>query len=209
MVEVYYYIPVADTEDVNDCGLKLSKWHEKQVLINGEQKMCISALLNPKDDIKKYKSDKFKCIKLQMEPRFCFVADKSLYEVGLKSNEVMELYTASIKPVEQYIFGSYRLPECLVTTTVMSDNIGILNKGLDSPVLFNNSEELYINNMVEYYKETHEDFNDTLLYFFYSQLATVGKFDRIEAKEKGLAVFIDKESSSSVTIKIPDIAKYI
>jgi len=55
-----------------------------------------------------------------------------------------------------------------------------LNKGLDSPVLFDNSEELYINNAIENLKEDYPDINDIMLYFFYRDLEKKGKLKRIE-----------------------------
>jgi hypothetical protein len=64
MVEVYYYIPVEEAENAVECGLKLSRWFEKEVMLNGESKKCISTLLNPRDDLNKFKSAEMNCIKL-------------------------------------------------------------------------------------------------------------------------------------------------
>ena len=33
MVEVYYYVPIEELENAVECGLKLSKWYDKEVLI--------------------------------------------------------------------------------------------------------------------------------------------------------------------------------
>ncbi|MCX7920789.1 MAG: hypothetical protein N3B21_02010 [Clostridia bacterium] len=208
MVEVYYYIPVNEVDNAVECGLKLSKWAEKEVTIDGESRKCISALLNPKDDMEKYKSADYKCVKLELPHKYCFMADRHLYEVGKKSPTVMDMYTGSIIPIENYIFGSYRLPECLVITTVIAGQISILGKRLDSPVLFNNSEELYINNIIESYKEEHDDFNDCLLYNFYCKLAEIGKADKIEDTDNKIAVFIDRARRRAFTIKTPNIYDY-
>ena len=35
---------------------------------------------------------------------------------------------------------------------IIGDQVSILNKRLDSPILYDNSEELYVNNIVEDYK---------------------------------------------------------
>ncbi len=83
MVEVYYYLPSREVEEVVECGLKLSKWHDKEVVINGDSKKCISALLNPRDDIGKYRSADFKCVKFELAPQYCYAADRYLYRVGL------------------------------------------------------------------------------------------------------------------------------
>lgn len=208
MVEVYYYLPADKADEVVECGLKLSEWYSKEVAVNGDKRKCISALLNPKDDIDKYKSSEFKCVKLELPPHYCFAADKYLYLAGQADSKAMELYLESIIPVKEYIFGAYRLPECLVTSTIIAGHISILDKRLDSPVLFDNSEDLYINNILESYRESHSDFNDCLLYNFYSKLAETGKVDKIEDINNKIAVFIEKESGKAFTVKIPDLDSY-
>lgn len=208
LVEVYFYLPSDKAGEIVECGLKLSDWYSREVRIDGDVKKCLSALLNPKDDIEKYKSSEYKCVKLELSPNYCFAADKYLYLAGQNSPEIMEMYEKSVIPVKEYIFGSYRLPECLVTSTVIAGHISVLDKRLDSPVLFDNSEDLYINNILEAYKEEHDDFNDCLLYNFYSKLAEAGKVDKIEDVEKRIAVFIEKSSGKAVTVKIPDFGQY-
>lgn len=208
MVEVYYYLPVEKVNDVVECGLKLSIWYNKEIIVDGEIKRCLSALLNPKDDIEKYRSNSYKCVKLEVLPNYCYAADKYLYLASGGSDRAMRLYEKSIIPVKDYIFGSYRLPECLVTSTIIAGHISILDRRLDSPVLFDNSEDLYINNIMEDYKEQHNDFNDCLLYNFYCNLAELGKVDKIEDTGRRIAIFVEKESGRSYTVKIPDLDLY-
>jgi len=207
MVEVYYYVPADKVEDAVECGLKLSVWFDKEVMIDGSLRKCISGLLNPKDDMEKYRSADLRCVKLEVSPEYCYVADKYLYLAGLNNPEVMELYHRSIIPVEKYTFGSYRLPECLVTSTIIGGQIALLGK-MGPPILFDSSEELYINNIIEGYREQHDDFNDAMLYYFFCKLAENQKIDKIEDNEKGIAVFIDRMNGRAITIKVPDMDKY-
>jgi hypothetical protein len=208
MVEVYFYLPVEDVENAVECGLKLSRWYDKEVSINGETRKCISALLNPKDDLVKYKCQAYRCVKLELSPNYCFVADRYLYTIGLDSQKVMKAYTDSIIPIEKYNFGMYRLPECLVTSTPISGQISLLGKGLDSPVIFDNSEELYLSNIIESCRERYEEFNDTLLYYFCCKLAEIQKVDKIEVDDKKTAVFIDNRDNRVIVTRIPDIEQY-
>jgi len=131
-----------------------------------------------------------------------------MYIVGDGSKEAMEIYNKSIIPLKDYIFGAFRLPECLVSCTVMPEQISVLDKRLDSPILYDNSEELYINNIIESYKEEHEDFQDVLLYSFYSKLAEQKNFDMIVDDDNKIAIIIDKDKGKSISIKIPDLTKY-
>ncbi|HHV99718.1 MAG TPA: hypothetical protein GXX36_09135 [Clostridiaceae bacterium] len=205
MVEVYYYVPAEEVENVVQCGLKLSKWFDKEVLIDGESRKCLTALLNPKDDMEKFKSDKYRCVKLEILPKYCFVADSHLYLMGLSNPDAMELYYESVIPVEDYVFGSYRLPECLITSTVIGEYISVLEDRLGSPLLFDNSEELYLNNIMEVYQEKNTEFIDAMLYCFYSKLAEIGKLKKMEDKENRVAVFFDLPNNKRYTIKTPEI----
>ena len=205
MVEVYYYVPNEEVENAVQCGLKLSKWFDKEVMIDGESRKCLTAFLNPKDDMEKYTSARYRCVKLEILPKYCFVADSYLYRMGLSNPAAMELYYASIMPVEDYVFGFYRLPECLVTSTVIGENISLLGEKLGPPLLFDNSEELYLNNIMEAYQEEHIAFIDAMLYCFYSKLTEVGKLKKVEDVENRVAVFFDVSGSKRYTIKIPEM----
>lgn len=203
MVEVYYYVPQAKVRDSIECGLKLSQWYEKEVPIEFENKKCLCALLNPRDDMNKYKSPDYRCLKLEVYPEYCFVADKSLYELGLNHDEVMKLYIDSIMPIKDYIFGMYRLPECLVTATVIPEQISLLDKGLGSPILFDNSEELYINNIIEDFRQKYDNLNDRLLFSFFKGRATKGEMEMIERDDNNFVAFIDKKTDRAFTVRKP------
>jgi hypothetical protein len=208
MVEVYFYMPANQAENAVECGMKLSEWYSREVEIGGEIKKCISALLNPRDDYEKYMSQEYKCLKLEVQSKYCYVADSLLYEAGLAHPEVMEMYAGSILPIEKYAFGDYRLPECLITGTIIGENINVLGKGLDTPVLYNNSQELYFGNMLEGFREEHEDFDDTLLYHFFKRLCSEAKASCVEDPSSGLAVFRDTRSGRIYTLRIPDMGRY-
>jgi hypothetical protein len=208
VVEVYLYLPAEKTDVAVECGIKLSEWYSREVEIDGEIKKCITALLNPRDDYEKYTSAGFKCLKLEVPPKHCRIADTLLYKAGLSHPEAMDLYRHSIMPIEDYTFGSYRLPECLITSTILGDQISLPGKGLDSPVLYSNSQELYFNNLLEGMKEVHDDLNDTLLYFFFKKLCEEGKAKGIEDPTNGLAVFTYAGDGRTYTLKIPDMGGY-
>jgi len=208
MVEAYFYIPSDLAEDAVECGIKLSQWCSREAMIAGEMKKCISALLNPRDDYEKYVSSAYRCLKLEVQSKYCFAADALLYEAGKSNSDVMELYYKSIMPIEQYTFGKYRLPECLITSTVIGEQIHLMGKGLDTPVLFDNSQELYFSNIIECFKEEHEDFNDTILYHLLKRLCLDGKVNVVEDDATGLAVFTDKRTGQVYTLRIPDMDKY-
>ena len=175
MVEVYFYMPADKAGHAVECGIKLSEWYSRETVIDGSNRKCIAALLNPRDEYEKYMSGAYRCLKLEIDPKYCFVADRSLYEAGLSYPQAMELYKNSTVPIGNYTFGEYRFPEVLVTSTILGDNISITGKMLDTPVLYENSQELYFNNLMEQLKDEHCDLNDTLLYLYFKWLSDTGK----------------------------------
>ena len=100
---------------------------------------------------------------MEIPPKYCYVADRSLYEAGRGNPEAMKLYEGSIIPVMDYRFGDYRFPEALVTSTVLGEQISVTGKMLDTPVLYTNSQELYLSNLTAQLREEHSDLDDTFL----------------------------------------------
>jgi hypothetical protein len=208
MIEVYYYLPQEKSGICVECGMKLSDWYDKQLVVDGEERMCLSALLNPKDDKDRYGCKELSCVKLEVYPRYCYIADKWLYHMGLGDPEMMMMYESSIIPVENYKFGSYRFPECLVTNTVVGGHISLLNSRIDSPVIFEDSETLYLNNLVESFRVRHNDFYDAALYGLFKRLSEIRIFDERRSEKEGIVLFIDRRTGESYTVRMPDINSY-
>lgn len=208
MPEVYYYVKSENVSNIIDCGLKLSTYHNKEVIIGEEKKLCFSGLINPKDDLELYKSNTHTCLKIQVKSEKCFIADRFIYETAQGQASNMELYYKSIVPIEQYSFGSYRMPECLITTTILDGEACVLDKRMDSPVIYSNSEELYINNILEELREQYLEVDDYLLYYFFDKLVDLKKLDKIENSSTGTAIFIDLEGRT-YCVKKPDLDNII
>ncbi len=204
LVEVYFYMPADKAGHAVECGIKLSEWYSRETVIDGSNRKCIAALLNPRDEYEKYMSGAYRCLKLEIDPKYCFVADRSLYEAGLSYPQAMELYKNSTVPIGNYTFGEYRFPEVLVTSTILGDNISITGKMLDTPVLYENSQELYFNNLMEKLRDEHCDLNDTLLYLYFMWLCEIGKAESIGGCDGIYAVFRVNGEKRVYTFKTPN-----
>ncbi|PYG89164.1 hypothetical protein LY28_00987 [Ruminiclostridium sufflavum DSM 19573] len=205
MPEVYYYVKLEEVSDITDCGLKLSEFYDKEVIIENEKKQCFSALLNPKDDMELYGSASFCCLKLQVKSEKCFVADRFIFETVQDNN--IELYYKTIIPIEKYMFGTYRLPECLITTTILPDEAYILDKRIDSPIIYSNSEELYINNILQDLRDNYAEMDNVLLYLFLDNLTVMGRLEKVENINAGMTIF-KNESGKTYCIKKPDFSSF-
>ncbi|HOJ81317.1 MAG TPA: hypothetical protein PLG72_10760 [Clostridiales bacterium] len=203
MVEVYFYMPAGRAGDAVDCGIKLSEWYSRELCIDGTWRKCITALLNPRDEYEKFISSEYKCLKLEIPPKYCYVADRSLYEAGRRNPGAMRLYEESIIPVMSYRLGDYRFPEALVTSTVLGEQVSVTGKMLDTPVLYTNSRELYLGNLTAQLREEHSDLDDTFLYLYFKWLCSQGEADMVCDGADSPAVFILKESKKPYIFNAP------
>lgn len=132
MAIVYHYVSKEKATDYLKYGIRLSKQFDKEVVLNGYWKQCITALLNPKDNLEKFNSDNDIALKIEVSPDYCKIVESSEEKENLKAIDY-----------ENYILGTFLHPEVLITTSVLPEKISVLNKDIDVPVLYDNSEDYY------------------------------------------------------------------
>ncbi|HHU89642.1 MAG TPA: hypothetical protein GXZ22_01120 [Clostridiaceae bacterium] len=205
MADLYFFVSKDKIEDVVDCGLKLSEWYDRELIIPGmsESKKVLKAFLNPRDDAEKMKNTNYQCVRLQLELDYCWVADASLYKMGQEDTRTMELYYNNIVPLKDYCFGTFRNPEVLVTTSVLPEYIKITGEVLDIPLLYENSEKLYLTNLREKYEEFYNDSGNHLLYAFFTYLESKGMVTRHEDNESKNVIFFYTGSKDYTVLRIP------
>jgi len=205
MADLYFFVPREKVEDIVDCGLKLSEWYDRELILPGmnEKKKVLKALLNPRDDSDMMRDANYQCLRLQVELDYCWVADASLYKMGQEDSRTMELYYNNIISLRNYCFGTFRNPEVLVTTSVLPEFIKVAGEVLDTPLLYENSEKLYLVNLREKYEEIYNDSGNHLLYAFFTYLELLGKVTRYEDKEHKNVVFFYNDSKEYTVLRIP------
>ncbi len=206
MPEVYYYVSSDKVSDIIDCGLKLSAAYDKEVMIDGDIQQCFTGFINPRDDMNSYNSDLLTCIKIKVRSDKCFVADRFIYDTIQEDPKTLELYNKSVIPLEKYIFGTYRRPECLITSTILAGEAAKVDSCMDLPVIYGNSEDLYINNILNNFREQYDKFDDYLLYSLFSKLAELGKVDTIYSSDGKKAVFTT-EAGQIYCVRKPELNK--
>ena len=135
MAIIYYYTKKDNLPIYLKYGIRLSKNFDKEVNINGYKKPFLVGLLNPKDDINKYNSELYSCLKLDLFNTHCKVID---FNPLTNSNEIVDYI-----PLEEYKFGTYKNPLVLIDTSIISDKISLYNKIMDIPLLYDNSEDFF------------------------------------------------------------------
>lgn len=135
MASIYYYTKNNNLPIYLKYGIRLSKNFDKEINISGYKKPFLIGLLNPRDDIKKYNSSEYTCLKLDIFDTHCKVIDLSKIT---DSDEIVDFI-----PLEEYILGTYKNPIVLINTSIISDKISLYNKDRDIPLLFDNSEDFF------------------------------------------------------------------
>ncbi len=154
----YFYIDKTNANEAAECGLKLSIYGSEVLAEKDHPIRAIRALISPKDDIKHYNDESMACLKLDIPKGKLLVAEEIYLDTGNR-----EWFNESVVHAENYIFGTYRKPCYLLSFTVSSEYIGILDKSRDVPVLYNDSEDLYIHKVKSGFEDIDNNFYDKAL----------------------------------------------
>lgn len=147
MATIYFYVDSSKLSKALSFGIKLSENFSNTVPINGLEKRVFVGLLNPKDDIKKYNSDNYTCIKVNLYPEQCYVLNEVSLIITPKDGDY------HLIPLNEYIYGTYENPRVIFNTSILPEQIELINDVIDEPLLFDNSKDLYyklrINRLVD------------------------------------------------------------
>lgn len=135
MATIYFYVKSSKLNETLRYGIKLSENFSHKLPIKGIEKKCMVGLLNPKDDINKYQSDDFICLKLNLYPEQCYIINEVSLVIPPKDYEIVHL--------KDYKYGDFESPRVLFTCSILPEEITLLNKTIDEPLLFDNSKDLY------------------------------------------------------------------
>jgi hypothetical protein len=211
MIELYLYLPADEADIAVECGVSLSSHADREITdADGTVRKCISALMNPKDR-KVIKSERLKCLGLKIDYKSCLVADRSLFEASMHATELRRLYNLSAIPAANYVFGRYRIPECLIFTSILPEDIYLADKMLDTPLIIPESEEYYPSAVAQAIaEELSVDAGYTaespcgwelLLSDYFKKLADEGIMSRYEIPSANLVVFENCRTGRAYVLK--------
>lgn len=141
MLDIFYYVERDNLEEILNYGIKLSENYTKKINIQGTEKLFLTGLLNPKDDLYKFTNENFTCLKLNLNIATLKIAESALYS--------SKHYENTIIPFTEYELGKYMKPEVLISMSILPEIIEEINYNIDYPLLYDNSKELYVNNLIE------------------------------------------------------------
>ena len=135
MATIYFYVKSSKLNETLRYGIKLSQNFSHIIPIKGTEKKCMVGLLNPKDDLDKYNSDEYVCLKLNLYPEQCYILNEVFLVIPPKNYEIVN--------IKDYKYGELENPRVIFSCSILPEEITILNKTIDEPLLFDNSKDLF------------------------------------------------------------------
>lgn len=192
-MKVFYYADKNLVEEIKECGIKLNSNCSREITVKGVVKKCILAYLNPADCYL-FDDDNASILKIKAPSDSSYIAEGSLYD-----ESDLTMYQMSLIPIEEYKLGTYRKPECLISCTLLPHQIEYFDRRRDEPILYDNSEHIYIERVVYHAQEECPYYNDFALSKYYDILAENG--DYIKRDIGDYYIYIKKDNKDIVATK--------
>ena len=151
-------------------------------------KRGIQAFLSPKDS-EMYLSDEYSCIRVVSKNLTAIVFNKICENTSLIDNFICN--------IEDYKIGNYELPEAIICSSILPENLQLYNKILDKPLLVQNSREFYYEKCINEIMET-DMFSK---YELYQTLLILGDQKKVfnVSKENNVKMYTDSISGKQYT----------
>ena len=192
-MKVFYFTKIDSAEEVMDCGIKLNQYFEREITVNEFKKRFLLTYLHPADSTK-FSDDTYKAVKIKAPDDTSYIAEGALYD-----EENMSLYESSLVPIREYRLGTYRKPECLIQCTLLPHQIEDFDRRRDEPILYDCSENLYLNRVLYKVREEFSFFDDLALERYYDVLVEEGKYIKEECNR--FNVYINNDDNEIITIR--------
>jgi len=214
MAGVYFQLKTTAVKDSMLCGIKLTEHADRSLKLPAEpvERKFMTAWLHPDDlPFRRYhwlsgaeSEFGYSCVRLEVDPHKCYVGEADLYRLGLTNQYLMDKYLESVVPLNQYTFGIFRTPECLISHSVLDGQIEMLGDAKDIPVLYESSADLYLQNKMGEYEQCSNDYGNALFFSWCRLLESKGLAERFVDNEGVKEIYISKKTGKILVLDIPD-----
>lgn len=190
MQDLYIYVDKNKLDDCLKYGIKLSEFENKVLKLSNVSKHGIQAFLSPKDS-ELYLSEDHGCIRVISNNLTAIVFNKICENTTLIDDFICD--------IEDYRIGNYELPEAIICSSILPENLQLYNKILDKPLLVQNSREFYYEKCINEIMET-DMFSK---YELYQTLLILGDQKKLfnVSKENNVKMYTDSISGKKYTKK--------
>ena len=188
MQDLYIYVAKDVASDCLKYGIKLSEFENRVIQLSDSNKRGIQAFLSPKDS-PLYLDENFECLRVKSKGLTAVVFNKIC--------ENTDLIDKFVTDIEKYKIGDYEIPEAIICSSILSDNLSLYNKIIDKPLLVQNSREFYYEKCINEIIET-DMFSK---YELYQTLLILGDQKGVlnVEKHKNVKIYTDPISKKSYT----------
>ena len=111
MATIYFYVKSSKLNETLRYGIKLSQNFSHKIPIKGVEKKCMVGLLNPKDDMDKYNSDDYICLKLNLYAEQCYILNEVSLVIPPKEYEIIN--------IQDYKYGDLESPIVIFSCSIL------------------------------------------------------------------------------------------
>lgn len=164
MASVFIFLDNEYINDALECGIKLSEHGDVSIDIFGDKKKCMTGFLNPNDYDN---SSNRSCMLCDIADKYCHVYEAALLEGGMTVDD--EVFKNTIIPYDRYSLGMYRKPRVAIHSTILPDAIRLQKRKYDIPMLYTNSEQLYVDMKFEQLCDSYENYKELMIGMMYQK----------------------------------------
>ncbi|MBO5477926.1 MAG: hypothetical protein J6A15_09275 [Clostridia bacterium] len=188
MQDLYIYVDKNKLDDCLKYGIKLSEFENRVLKLSNVSKRGIQAFLSPKDS-ELYLDESYGCIRVISKNLIAIVFNKICENTSLIDDFMCN--------IEDYRIGNYELPEAIICSSILPENLQLYNKILDKPLLVQNSREFYYEKCINEIMET-DMFSK---YELYQTLLILGDQKKLfnVSKENNVKMYTDSISGKKYT----------
>lgn len=106
------------------------------------------------------------CMRISVDPKECYVID---------AGRISEKVAATLIPADKYVLGTFRRPLLIIVSAVKAEDIRRYEGRMDAPLLYENSEKLYVDRQFALADDNDPGFRETALRAYYEKQAETGR----------------------------------
>ncbi len=162
----YIWLEKEKAEEILAKGMKPEGEGVEGLALPRAGKEYIAALLHPADTFAGGGEADHVCLRLDIDRKTAYVID-----AGRMAGRVQDTLT----PADKYVFGSFRRPLLIITAPVRAEDIKRYEGNIDAPLLYENSEKIYIDRQFALIDDIDPAFREIALRAYYEKQTAAGR----------------------------------
>lgn len=192
-MKLFYSIPSKDSERILSCGFSSADYRDGEAVIDEKKVNCLIAYIVPGDVVIPEGNI---LLEIDMEAESVCVAEGAFKTA--EDSDAQKLYEESFVRLSDYRFGDYARPECLITSSLLPEQIQRYDGRRGFPLVYERSESLYEEKT---FHKFCEKYGDIRMYGMRCCCEALHKAGKMSKKRSGVnLVFTDLKTGERFVI---------